>query len=569
MPADGVAKPSPDTFSQPQVSACYILGIEDDLVNEGGIFDGVMREARIFKGGSGSGANFSKLRAAGEKLTGGGTSSGLMSFLKVFDRAAGAIKSGGTTRRAAKMVVLNADHPDIEEFVNWKVREERKVADLVIGSRIFEKHLNAIISAAHDTRVPDHARLDPALNASLREAIREAIAAGIPSGAAQNALDYARQGYTRLEVEQYDTGLGFGGVRYRFGAELQQLGASDATPSSTRSIATQDWLLTARTTGDVVKRDQSPRPLGADRPRRLAVRRSRACSSTTRFKSGTRARTTNASTQQIRASPAIRSLRRPTARRASPISSARPPSSSARDGKPHFVSKIFPTGTKPVYRLRTKAGYELKLTADHKVWTENRGDVAAADLRSGDRIALGGSGFGSVSLDERIALGIGAAVGDGCVAAASNGTGRDLTITMHEDEAGILEDIASGINEVKATFADDGGSRRPTTVTMPPKGTGSRISTGNHRIVELFSRYAVLDRGSEKKALTDAVYTLDREATATLLRGIFTADGTVANYGAKSQYVSLDSCSLELLQASSASSSFVRHKVEVVRQSTK
>src|SRR5580693_6771646 len=185
-PTSGEAKRSADTFSHPQVSACYILGIEDDLVNEGGIFDGVIREARIFKGGSGSGANFSKIRAAGEKLTGGGTSSGLMSFLKVFDRAAGAIKSGGTTRRAAKMVVLNADHPDIEEFVNWKVREERKVADLV--------------TAAHDTRVPDHARLDPALNASLRRAIRDAIASGIPSGAAQNALDYARQGYTRLPI---------------------------------------------------------------------------------------------------------------------------------------------------------------------------------------------------------------------------------------------------------------------------------------------------------------------------------------------------------------------------------
>ncbi len=124
---------STDTYSHPQVSACFILSVEDDLVNEGGIFDGVVREARIFKGGSGSGANFSKIRGSGEKLSGGGTSSGLMSFLKVFDRAAGAIKSGGTTRRAAKMVVLNADHPDIEEFVNWKVREERKVADLVIG----------------------------------------------------------------------------------------------------------------------------------------------------------------------------------------------------------------------------------------------------------------------------------------------------------------------------------------------------------------------------------------------------------------------------------------------------
>ncbi|MBV8345436.1 MAG: adenosylcobalamin-dependent ribonucleoside-diphosphate reductase [Candidatus Eremiobacteraeota bacterium] len=250
---DHVAKPSHDAFTKPQVSACFILGIEDDLVNEGGIFDGVIREARIFKGGSGSGANFSKLRAAGEKLTGGGTSSGLMSFLKVFDRAAGAIKSGGTTRRAAKMVVLNADHPDIEDFVNWKVREERKVADLVIGARVFERNLNAIIAAAHDTRVPEHARLDPALNASLRHAIRDAIAAGIPSGAAQNALDYARQGYTRLEIEQYDTA---------WDSEAYVTVSGQNSNNSVRLTngffealdRDDDWLLTARTTGDVVKR---------------------------------------------------------------------------------------------------------------------------------------------------------------------------------------------------------------------------------------------------------------------------------------------------------------------------
>ncbi|MEO9263511.1 MAG: hypothetical protein ABI282_05420, partial [Candidatus Baltobacteraceae bacterium] len=179
------------------VHNCFILSIEDDLVNEGGIFDGLVREARIFKGGSGSGANFSKIRSAGEKLTGGGTSSGLMSFLKVFDRAAGAIKSGGTTRRAAKMVVLNADHPDIEEFVNWKVKEERKVADLVIGSRMLEAQMNAIMTAAHDTRIPEHARLDIALNPHLRKALRDATRAGVPTGSTQQALDYAKQGYTR------------------------------------------------------------------------------------------------------------------------------------------------------------------------------------------------------------------------------------------------------------------------------------------------------------------------------------------------------------------------------------
>ncbi|MYK56004.1 MAG: adenosylcobalamin-dependent ribonucleoside-diphosphate reductase, partial [Acidimicrobiia bacterium] len=105
--------------------------VEDDLVNPGGIMDLWLREARIFKFGSGAGSNFSELRAEGEKLSGGGSSSGVMSFLKIGDRAAGAIKSGGTTRRAAKMVILDIDHPDIEEFINWKKVEEDKARLLI------------------------------------------------------------------------------------------------------------------------------------------------------------------------------------------------------------------------------------------------------------------------------------------------------------------------------------------------------------------------------------------------------------------------------------------------------
>ena len=103
-----------------------------------------VREARLFKYGSGTGSNFSQLRGEGEKLSGGGRSSGLMSFLKIGDRAAGAIKSGGTTRRAAKMVVVDADHPDIETYIDWKVKEEQKVAALVTGSKINQKHLKAV-----------------------------------------------------------------------------------------------------------------------------------------------------------------------------------------------------------------------------------------------------------------------------------------------------------------------------------------------------------------------------------------------------------------------------------------
>jgi ribonucleoside-diphosphate reductase alpha chain len=130
-PVDGQLKKSTSAYERPQPHACFILSVDDDLVNEGGIMDLWVREARIFKYGSGVGTNFSNLRAEGEKLSGGGTSSGLMSFLKIGDRAAGAIKSGGTTRRAAKMVCLDLDHPEIETFIDWKVEEEKKVAALI------------------------------------------------------------------------------------------------------------------------------------------------------------------------------------------------------------------------------------------------------------------------------------------------------------------------------------------------------------------------------------------------------------------------------------------------------
>src|ERR1044072_3360612 len=130
-PASGQVEKSTSAYERPQPHACFILSVEDDLVNDGGIMDLWMREARIFKYGSGVGTNFSSIRGEGEKLSGGGTSSGLMSFLKIGDRAAGAIKSGGTTRRAAKMVCLDLDHPEIMDFINWKVEEEKKVGALI------------------------------------------------------------------------------------------------------------------------------------------------------------------------------------------------------------------------------------------------------------------------------------------------------------------------------------------------------------------------------------------------------------------------------------------------------
>src|SRR6478672_5228211 len=179
---------SKSSYEHPQPHACFIQSIADDLVNEGGIMDLWVREARLFKYGSGTGTNFSSLRAENERLAGGGKSSGLMSFLKIGDRAAGAIKSGGTTRRAAKMVIVDTDHPDIEAYIDWKVKEEQKVAALVTGSKLCQKHLKAIMRACVNCDGPGEACFDPEKNPALKREIK-----------------LAKQGYTEIQFDTYDT----------------------------------------------------------------------------------------------------------------------------------------------------------------------------------------------------------------------------------------------------------------------------------------------------------------------------------------------------------------------------
>ncbi|WP_234855205.1 vitamin B12-dependent ribonucleotide reductase [Paracoccus everestensis] len=192
---------SDSAYEHPQPHACFIQSVSDDLVNEGGIMDLWVREARLFKYGSGTGTNFSSLRGEGERLSGGGKSSGLMGFLKIGDRAAGAIKSGGTTRRAAKMVICDMDHPDIEAFINWKVIEEQKVASLVAGSKAHEARLNDIFAAIRE----GDGETDPAQNDALKSAIRAAKRAMIPETYINRVLQYARQGFDSIEFPTYDT----------------------------------------------------------------------------------------------------------------------------------------------------------------------------------------------------------------------------------------------------------------------------------------------------------------------------------------------------------------------------
>ncbi|MBO9464643.1 vitamin B12-dependent ribonucleotide reductase [Tropicibacter sp. R15_0] len=196
---------SKSAYEHPQPHACFIQSVSDDLVQEGGIMDLWVREARLFKYGSGTGTNFSSLRAEGESLSGGGKSSGLMGFLKIGDRAAGAIKSGGTTRRAAKMVICDADHPDIEEFINWKVKEEQKVASIVAGSKMHEKMLNGIFDAIKAWDGLEADAYDPKKNDALKGAIRAAKGTMIPETYIKRVLDYAKQGYASIEFPTYDT----------------------------------------------------------------------------------------------------------------------------------------------------------------------------------------------------------------------------------------------------------------------------------------------------------------------------------------------------------------------------
>lgn len=195
---------SSDAYTHPQPHACFIQSVKDDLVNEGGIMDLWVREARLFKYGSGTGSNFSDIRGSQEPLSGGGRSSGLMSFLKIGDRSAGAIKSGGTTRRAAKMVTLDLDHPDIEEYINWKVVEEQKVAAIVTGSQLCNLHLNAIMKACYAEH-PENDRFNKNENKRLKQAVLEARKAHIPNNYIERVIHLAKLGFKSIEFPVYDT----------------------------------------------------------------------------------------------------------------------------------------------------------------------------------------------------------------------------------------------------------------------------------------------------------------------------------------------------------------------------
>jgi ribonucleoside-diphosphate reductase alpha chain len=224
---------SVNAYEHPQPHACFILSVKDDLVNDGGIFDLFTREARIFKLGSGAGTNYSTLRGGNEPLSGGGKSSGLMSFLPVGDRGAGAIKSGGTTRRAARMAVLDIDHPDVEKFIDWKVDEERKVVALTAGSIQMKKFWDEI-------------RAD---GAEVKAAIRSARKNGLPSAFIAQCLARLKQNDRSDDIKTYDTS--WEGEGYQSVSGMNANNTVRVTDDFMNAVEKgKKWTLVNRTGGD-------------------------------------------------------------------------------------------------------------------------------------------------------------------------------------------------------------------------------------------------------------------------------------------------------------------------------
>lgn len=246
-PDSGEVEPTTDCFSRPQISACFLLSVDDNLVRPGGIMDLWIREARVFRAGGGVGTNMSKLRSVGEPLSIGGKSSGVLGWLKIGDRAAGGIKSGGADRRAALMRVLNIDHPEIEDFIEWKVKEERKVAMLVAGSKVLHKYLNNIMEVAMNT-----GSTNIKTNKQLKKVIKQAVEVGVPDNYIQRAIKLREEGKTSFPIQEMTTD--WQGEAYATVSGQNSNNTVSVTNEFLDAVeADKDWNLTYRTNNEIAK----------------------------------------------------------------------------------------------------------------------------------------------------------------------------------------------------------------------------------------------------------------------------------------------------------------------------
>ena len=517
------------------VHNCFIQYVNDDLVREGGIFSLLTREARIFKYGSGTGSNFSNLRGKGERLSGGGQSSGLMSFLKIFDVAAGSVKSGGTTRRAAKMVCLDLDHPEIEEFIWWKVREEEKVASLVTGSKILNHKLSKLIELAKN-------KADALQDKEVQQALREAADSDIPINYLVRALDLAKQGY-ELPLKEFDT-------HYESDAYLtvsgQNSNNSVRIPNTFFEALEKNgtWELKGRITKEVMKQIPAEKlwdDIGycawasADPGLQYdtTINEWHTCPAGGKI---------NASNPCVTGDTLVLTEEGKWKRIDSIVDEETTILTNTGVIIPANIKGSFSTGIKPVYKLTTSAGYELKLTADHKVFTVNRGFIPACELTKDDRLLLPASTVAEIKEPEDPTFNqlIGVYLGDGCGTSYKQG----IQITMEkEKEVPILQKFASYAEE---NYERQTHKSSPALVTQ--RQTSAAYVITNTILKEKLASIVDLSLYGHEKCIPQTIFEAGLGVQKYVLQGLFTADGTVANYGEKSQYVALDSTSLKLIQ---------------------
>ncbi len=536
---------STNAYERPQPHACFILSVDDDLVNKGGILDLWTRESRIFKYGSGVGTNFSKIRGACEKLSGGGKSSGLMSFLKVGDRNAGAIKSGGTTRRAAKMVCLDLDHPEIRDFVSWKVKEEEKVASLVTGSKLNKKHLNNIMQACHawENKLE---KFNPRKNRILKQAIGEAKRDMISANYIQRVIQMAENGKTSIDFEEFDTGYeseAYGTV------SGQNSNNSVRVPNKFFNALEKKlpWELTSRVDGSVLETVDAER-LWSD-----ICYSAWACADP-----GVQYDTTinewhtcpvggriNASNPCVTGDTYVATIDGNIR-----ISELVGKSANIINGEGDIVpvEHIFKTGHKDVYQLKTECGYNLKVTGDHKILTLNRGDVPAEDLTVEDTICLERPTFGDRILVDGLASQLGAIVG----AEGVTGDAARIRWVMQryemDSKSRVYHDML--VESSSSSHQSSGSNYCTATLDKWEDLTANFSETDDinsviERTLPLLVKY---DAEDDSVMFTDDVFLLDKEAVAVMLRSLFLAAGAEFDWGESPITTSIAFNNLKIVQ---------------------
>ncbi|HEV7300506.1 MAG TPA: hypothetical protein VGN72_14165 [Tepidisphaeraceae bacterium] len=480
-PVTGELTKGTDAYTHPQPHACFIQSVSDDLVNQGGIMDLWTREARLFKYGSGTGSNFSRLRGENEPLSGGGKSSGLMSFLKIGDRAAGAIKSGGTTRRAAKMVCLDLDHPDIEAFTNWKVREELKVAALAEGIKVLAK---------------DQQELAKKLGLKLD-------------------YDFNGEAYYTVSGQNSNNSVR---IPNRFFKAIEEDG---------------DWQLTNRTNGKVAKTLKA-----RDLWEQISFAAWRCADPGVQYDDTINQWHTCPRSGRINASnPCVTGDTRVLTpggiwRRIDQMIHLPTRVITNLDGQEiHVTDGAFPTGTKDVYELTTAGGYSVKLTADHKVFTKGRGWVEAQNLTSTDEVRLPSKPAAVKEIgepqDHRFFQLLGIFFSE------CNAGSTELRLDCINDATQIeqfVEYVATTWGD--RAYADDYTTASDAGITATKSASADDSDTmtatlTNRRLLARLKAFVRSDKGTRR--LSDEAFTAGLAAQRHLLRALFSADGIITD----------------------------------------